>query len=175
VAWHPSGTAFFGDMSEFTAFVSNRDMDDEKWRMQDEPAKILDMDYEASDVAALVQNDDGSSAADEPQRNGRRTTRASQAEVFKALHWGDEASTRTMIDLQGISTPLVQFGVARYSEYFARKGGEETEFWHQHGEESGVFPLIFVPQRHAEAGYQWYIVAAAPGSKFRVDVDGIHD
>lgn len=156
VASHkPTGRAFFGTEADLEQYIADRDLDDDGWVVFDDPAKIMDLDYDDGVMLDLLQW--------ERSQDAERI-----AEVYKAHQWGNDVGTFAVRNIEGLEgVALAVLGPARRIEYGSRKGGAWNEYFHEHGEDSGTFPDILFPEHG-----KWYVVH---GGRMRVKPEGLTD
>lgn len=131
VAQHPgSGRAFFGNEEELDEYALGLDLADDEWDVYDTSDSILALKYDEGsmrEVMGLLRQQEIDAARKQ----------------FEEFHWGDESSTTVVKEIDGVDGALSFLGIARRIEYYAVKDGEPAEYFHEFGEESGVYPSIY--------------------------------
>ena len=148
-----TGRAFFGSESELVEYCSQINLDTDGWEVWTEPDEILSLEYD-QDTMRQISN------------QWREEAFKSAEEQFEGFHWGDKSKTVAVREFPNPDTPFTLLGVAEEIHYGAKKNGKFVHYYHEHGEESGTFPMIYA------WGPGCYVVI---GGKMRIEDRGIVD
>lgn len=130
VAQHKAtGYALFGTEAELEEYIAQRDLRGD-WDVWDDPYDILDMEADEATMRDIL-----AAEADGAMDKSR--------EQFEGFHWGDRSQITTFKTIPGINSPLTLLGVGRRLDYYARKEGEDAEYYHHFGEESKTWPAVY--------------------------------
>tara|TARA_Y100000034_G_scaffold131131_1_gene191223 strand:+ start:923 stop:1711 length:789 start_codon:yes stop_codon:yes gene_type:complete len=148
-----TGRAFFGGEAELVEYCSQINLDTDGWEVWTEPDEILSLEYD-QDTMRQISN------------QWREAGFQSAQEQFEGFHWGDESKTVAVREFPDPDTPFALLGVAEEIHYGAKKDGKFHHYYHEHGEESGTYPMIYA------WGPKCYVVV---GGKMRIEDRGIVD
>lgn len=148
-----TGRAFFGSEEELVEYCSQINLSTDGWEVWTQPDEILSLEYD-QDTMRQISN--------LWREEGFKTAK----QQFEGFHWGDESKTIAVRELPSPDTPLVFLGVAEEIHYGSKKDGKFHHYYHEHGEESGTFPMIFA------WGPKAYVVM---GGDMRIEDRGIVD
>ncbi len=148
-----TGRAFFGSEDELVEYCSQINLNTDGWQVWTQADEILSLEYD-HDTMRQISNE------------WRETDFKTAEEQFKGFHWGDESKTVAVREFPGPEVPFSLLGVAEEIHYGAKKDGKFHHYYHEHGEESGTFPMIYA------WGPSAYVVI---GGKMRIEDRGIVD
>lgn len=147
-----SGLAFFGDPGDLVELCEHRNVDPSDFEVLEDPSDIMQLEtsYDAvQDLVGELHND--------PAYEEAKT-------LFDKFHWGDKSKVASFVEIPGIEGDLTLLGVGRQIQYGAKKGGTWTEYYHDFGEKTKVYPLVYA------LGENTLVIH---GGKMRVEPRGI--
>ena len=131
VAQHPhTGMTFFGDPDDLISLCEQRDVNPASFEVLEDAAEIMNIETSYDAVHELV-------------KELRSPDFEAAKEQFDKFHWGDKSRVATFTEIPGIEGDLTLLGVARQVQYGAKKGGSWQEYYHDFGENSGQYPMIY--------------------------------
>ena len=162
VAQHKDGSAFFGVEEQLAEHCSRHGQNEDDWDMWADPDEILEMEYDRAGIAHMMRLLD--------EQEGAWENAKKQHEGF---HWGDKANAVGLVQIPGVQGPAMYLGIAKRIEYAAQKEGAWQEYFHEHGEESGLYPSIYgIGEPNKDGHYVAYVVH---GGNMHIEDRGIID
>lgn len=139
VATHPTGAAFCGTEEDLVDYSEGKDLDIDGWEIYDQPADILDLEYDTDTLKKVIQMME----AQEQSYEGAE-------DFYEKFHWGNPSNVQVVKHIPGVQGTLVHLGVARRIEYGANKNGDWAEYYHLFGENTKQYPSVYALMNEGE-------------------------
>ena len=152
-----TGAAFFGDPEDLTQYIVSHDEQEADWETEEDANVIMTLEYDQDTLVECAQLLD-------------TTEYTSAKDVYDKFNWGQKATVAVVKSITGIHGQLAHLGACRQIDYGSFKGGTWTEYTHECGEKTGVYPQLYAlidPESHHP------VALVIQGGNMRVEPRGI--